>query len=370
VRVLHVVTDLKIGGAETMLCKLVDELSRQGSTQSDVISLRGDEPLGVRLRAAGARVHAVGMRGPLDGMRAAARLRERMRDIKPDVVQGWLYHGNLAALLSPSDAPVLWNVRSTVVREFDSMSGRAGFALSRMLSGKPWCVVYNAEEARADHERAGFRPCRARVLPNGFETDRMRPDAEARAAVRSELGVPEAAPVVGIAARAHPQKDYPSFLRAAAHVRRQLPDVHFVAVGRGVESDAALAQLSRDLGIAPVTRLVGERRDMHRVFAAFDVGVLSSTMEGFPNVVGEAMACGVPCVVTDVGAAASIVGDTGRVVPPRDPEALAKGILQVLEMDGSARKKLGELARLRIEHQFSMPEIARRYRALYEEAVA
>jgi glycosyltransferase involved in cell wall biosynthesis len=204
------------------------------------------------------------------------------------------------------------------------------------------------------------------VIPNGFDLDEFRPDASARREIRAELGI-EDAMLVGLVGRFDPHKDLRSFVSMAGTLTSSRDDVRFLGCGAGISEDnEVLMGWIRDGGLEKRFHLLGPRSDMPRVMAALDVLVSSSVSEGFPNVVGEAMAAGVPCVVTDVGDSALIVGDSGRVVPPGDHEALARECLDLLE-DGASRRRLGGAARTRIAERFSLPEIASRYETLYEE---
>jgi glycosyltransferase involved in cell wall biosynthesis len=220
------------------------------------------------------------------------------------------------------------------------------------------------------HERLGYTPATWSVIPNGFDVETFRPRDAARPEIRRELGVESSAPLVGLLARFHPMKDHPTFLQAAAKVASTCPDVRFVAAGRGVDSSPALADLVARLGLRDRVFLLPERRDAPRFLASLDVAVSASYSEAFPNVVGEAMASGVPCVVTDVGDARLLVGETGSVVPPRDPLALADELKRLLNLDLASRQSLGLRSRRRIVDEFSLPRAAEKYQQLYEDLTA
>jgi glycosyltransferase involved in cell wall biosynthesis len=205
------------------------------------------------------------------------------------------------------------------------------------------------------------------VIRYGFDPGAFRPDAAAGRALRRQLAVPEEAPVVGIAGRFDVFKDYPTFFAAAAALRRRLPGAFFLACGEGVtESNAELLALVREPGLRERCRLLGRFSEMPKFYAALDVATLTSVSEGFPNVVGEAMACGRPCVVTDVGDCADMVGETGLAVPARRPEALAEGWEKLLSLPAPERARLGAAARARVETEFSLPRMAGLYGRLYE----
>jgi len=236
----------------------------------------------------------------------------------------------------------------------------------------PDVVVANSEAGRVEHVARAYRTPRWEVIPNGFDLERLGPDPAARVEVRRELGVAADAPLIGHVGRLDPMKDHAGLLRAVALVRADVPAACCVLAGAGV--DAASATLGRQvdqLGLRGFARLVGERTDIARLLAALDVLVSSSAYgEGFSNVIGEAMACGVPCVVTDVGDSAAIVGSTGLVVPPGDPASLAAAVRRVLAMTPGERLELGRAARERVRERFSLPAVAGRYEALYRELAA
>ena len=234
------------------------------------------------------------------------------------------------------------------------------------FSGCPAVVLVNSEAGRLRHHALGYRPKRWQVIANGFDVGHYHPDPATGRQVRAELGVPDDALVVGLIARFDPMKDHAGFLDAAGRVARRHPRVRFVLAGRQVcpENPAFAAAVAGSL--AGRVSLLGERGDIARLMAAFDICCLSSAFgEGFPNVIGEAMACGVPCVATDVGDAGRIIGDTGRVVPPGNPAALAEALDDILELSPEARGQLGALARQRIVDEFSIDGIALQYVDVY-----
>jgi glycosyltransferase involved in cell wall biosynthesis len=207
------------------------------------------------------------------------------------------------------------------------------------------------------------------VIPNGLDMSVFRPDSVSRVSVRNELKIPDHALIIGMVGRFHPQKDHRNLIQAGGLLGRYGMDVHFLLCGDGMTWDnARLASLFQGLNIRERCHLLGPRNDMPRLTAAFDIACLSSSFgEGFPNVIGEAMSCEVPCIVTDVGDSALIVGQTGRVVPPRNPQALSDGLRELVELGQEGRSRLGVAARKRIKEYFALPEIVTRYQNLYQE---
>ena len=221
------------------------------------------------------------------------------------------------------------------------------------------------------HTALGYAEDKMVVIPNGFDLAAFKPDSKARVAVREELGIYQEALLIGLVGRFDPQKDHRNFVAAAARLRTDYTQVHFLLCGDGVNwNNAELTGWIGEAGLRQQFHLLGRREDMPRLTAALDISSTSSSYgEGFPNVIGEAMACGVACAITDVGDSAFIVGETGLVVPPRDPEALAHAWKKLIEMGPEGRQKLGETARKRILENFSLPDIVARYEALYKEVV-
>jgi len=217
----------------------------------------------------------------------------------------------------------------------------------------------------------GYNPRRWEVIPNGFEIERYKPDIEARSRFRLSLGLNESTPIIGMIARYDPMKDHANLFAAARKLNDVLPDVCFVLVGKGMdEGNNDIKEMIQKNGLGGRRIFHGERVDAPDIFPAFDINTLSSSFgESFPNVLGEAMACGVPCVSTNVGDSAYIIGDTGKVVPSRNSEALAQAWFELLSIAPEQRSELGLKARKRIKRKFSISNVAQRYERLYLELV-
>jgi glycosyltransferase involved in cell wall biosynthesis len=198
------------------------------------------------------------------------------------------------------------------------------------------------------------------VVVNGFDVARFRPDPALGAAQREAWSIPAGVPLIGIVGRLHPVKDHPTFLRAAARLSGTCPSAWFVCVGEGPEPHrAALGELADGLGIGDRVKFPGASQGMPAVYNALSYLVLSSTDEGFPNVLGEAMACGVPCVTTRVGDAESLVGPWGVVVAPGDDAAIAEALEALLAEPAPAQAARAEASRARICATFSVDALAR-----------
>lgn len=371
IHLLHIITGLELGGAERMLAALVRVMAEDGF-DATILSLLGEGALTESLRADGFAVHHLQMqRGP-SLPAVLGRMTLLIRAEAPDLVQTWMYHadlfGGIAARFA-GQAPVVWGLHNTNLdRKYTKRSTRWVVRACAALShGVPKKIVSCSDSGLELHARLGYAAGKLVSIPNGFDTEALQPSPTDRREVRAELGLPADAVLVGQVARFDPQKDHQTVVRAAGRLARVRADVHVVLVGKGCDpSNAQLAAWIADSGAAARFHLLGLRHDTSRLLAACDVAVLSSAYgEAFPLVLGEAMACGVPCVATDVGDAARIIGDTGRSVSPGDPAALADALLAVLTLSASARASLGEAARARIVGEFSLPAVAARYAALY-----
>jgi len=371
-RVTHVITGLGQGGAESVLFRLATYPGQR--VRHTVVSLTDEGVYGARLRAAGVTVHALGMprgRPTLDGFLALRRLLARD---KPDAVQTWMYHadliGGLAARLAGVRA-LAWGIRNSGAHlQRSSRSARLVLKLCAWLSGRlPATIVCAARDAAARHQQYGYRADRLVVIANGYDLSRYQPDTEAGQRMRQLWQVAPHTPLIGCVARWDPLKDHANLLAAVAALARDGRDrgLQCVLVGRGMSpGNAELAALIDRHGLRGRILLAGPSDEVPAVMNALDLHVLSSCAEGFPNVVAEAMACGTPCVVTDVGDAAHIVGATGPVVPPEQPEALAQGIAAALD-DVAARGRMavGAPGRERVLAEFDLAHMVAAYDAVW-----
>jgi glycosyltransferase involved in cell wall biosynthesis len=357
-----------------MLCKLLAASDRT-RYPAHVVSLTEDGPVGERLRALGVGTTQLGMSRGLPSPAAVVRLAWLLRRLDAVIVQTWMYHADLVGGLAARLAGIrgiVWGIRTSTLdprstRRATLWTRRACAALSRSV---PATIVSCSQVAARHHRDLGYAADRLRVIPNGFETDRFRPDLDSRARVRAELGVQEETFVIGMAARHDPQKDHPTLLRAFARARASAP-MHLVLCGADVTADnPAFAAPIAELGLGGEVSLLGPRDDVERVVAGWDAAALSSRYgEGFPNVLGEAMSAGIPCIATDVGDARELVGNTGIVVPAEDPAALCGAMVQLAHEGTDARAVRSAAARARIVREFSIEAIARRFEDLYDDVV-
>lgn len=370
-KILHVITGLTTGGAERSLLSLLSGgLARR--FDCSVLSLGDKGTLGPAIEALGVPVHGLGMRAGLPSPSALLHLRRIVRTIQPDLIQGWMYHGNLAALVASvllgTRPPLSFNIRQGLISlATEKPLTRQVIRANAALSHRAGALIYNSTVAATQHEGFGFTPHRRVIIPNGFDVAQFGPGLNDRVAVRTELGLGPDALVIGHVARFHPMKDHANFLRAAVSVARQVPHAQFLLVGREVTVDNVHLRPLVPPDLLPRFRFIGERPDVHRLMRALDVVCSSSWSEAFPNVLGEAMASAVPCVTTDVGDSAAIVGNTGLVVPPSDSAALAEALTTLLHEPPETRAARGQASRARITAQYSLAATVQRYATLYEE---
>lgn len=371
-KVVHIITGLGQGGAETMLEKLVVAArSANPEITHEVISLGAVGDIGQRLADAGVQVRALGLVRSAGLFWALLRLVRWLRATGPSpVVQTWMYHadliGGLAARLA-GHPDIVWNIRQTGLELRDigrSTRGvvRACAWLSRRLPSR---IVCNASAAIAAHAAQGYDVSRFEVIPNGFDVRRWSRRAQAGGLLRSAWGIRDDEVAVGLVARYDAQKDFGNFVAMAAIVAAELPSARFVLVGRGIRESQELANAVACSGLSKRFVLEGQRADIPEVMSALDVFCLSSRAEGFPNVLGEAMACETPSVSTDAGDARRIVGDDLLIAPVERSDALAACVLRVLRRTPVERRQLGAQQRRRIESEFDIERIWQRYRELY-----
>lgn len=378
-RLVHVINCLSVGGAERMLVRLAKATDRAAFETHVVTLLDWDrrETLAPELERAGFAVHRCGLDPRRPGPRALLRLRSLLREIRPDVVQSWLYHANAAATLARCNLDPMpglaWNIRQSVADLRDEPRGmRTAIRLNAWLSRRPDVIVNNSARSAADHRALGFRPRREEIVPNGIDMGAFAPapgaGTVARDAARRLLGITDDATVVAAAGRSHPMKDHPGLIDAFGRIAGRRADALLLIAGRDVDdtNEPLLAAIAT-AGLSARVRLLGERLDLPRLYPAFDCFVSSSARgEGFPNVIAEAMASGVPVVATDVGDTSELVGGAGTIVPPGDPMALAAAIETTLGLDPAARLAGIDAARDRIARRYDIGAIARRYEAIWK----
>ncbi|HLS51039.1 MAG TPA: glycosyltransferase, partial [Burkholderiaceae bacterium] len=370
--VVHIISGLGQGGAETALYRLSSTPSSE--FRHTVISMSSAGEFSERFRQAGVPLYTLGMPWGRLTITGLWRLHRLLKSQQPDVVQTWMYYadliGGVMARLAGIKA-VSWGLRNS--GQYLHLSSRVArlmaWCCARVSPWVPAQIVSCSEAAAVRHVQWGYSADKMRVIANGYDLDLWRPDAQSRQRVRRELGIDEHTPLIGTVSRWNPQKDHANLLQALTLVKTHWPQLRCALVGLGLEADnQALAEQITQFGLQENVLLLGQRSDVPALMNALDLHVLPSRAEAFPNVVAEAMACGVTCVATDVGDAAAIVASYGWLVPPQNPQALAQAIEQALDQLGStALKQRVEGGRQHIQQTFSLSAMSAAYQRLWRK---
>lgn len=369
-KIVHCITGLTGDGAQGMLLRLVTALASCG-VENRVVSLEARQPMASQFEKVGVPVYSLGVDSIPSGCRALATLCKVLGAESPDLLQGWMYHGNatlyLARKLMRGRAPLVWNIR----RGLDDIGDRSWkirgmIRINQKFSRVPERIVYCTEQSMVQHEALGFARGKGVVIGNGFDTGRYQPRYDQRTMLLSRLGLSVDALVIGHVGRYDIAKGHVHLLEAFSRVRSHYPRAWLVCAGRGVdEENEDLAALVRRLELSSCTRFLGEYYPVEALYPAFDIMCSSSIAEGFPNVVAEAMASGIPCVVTDTGASRVLVEDIGLVVEARSSLALGNALCELCSKSPDERRALGVLGRERIRARYSMRAVSQQYRDLY-----
>ncbi|MER9652396.1 glycosyltransferase [Mesorhizobium sp. M0152] len=372
IKVLHIITGLQNGGAEAALFRLC---TAERSHSHFVVSLSGEGKYGPLLREAGISLVCLSMPKGRLSLKGLATLRRIFATYRPDVVQCWMYHANLVGGVLArlfGIKPILWGMHSSGLDPRAApFATRAVDRICASISGAvPARIVSCSEQASQRHVRAGYSSSKWTIIPNGYDLAVFEPDGKARARLRQGWSIEADRFIIGNVARWHPDKDHKNLVAAlsALSARTRLP-FQCILVGPGITAEnAELVGLLDHHGVRDKVMLLGPRDDIADLMNAFDIHVLASSSEAFPNVIAEAMACGTPCVATDVGDVGLLVGNVGFVVPERDPEALSRSMeIMALEMRDSASWTIRRQAsRDRIASRFSLERMAKSYGALWE----
>lgn len=373
--IVHIITGLGTGGAERALYNLLSG-DHGKKYRNVVVSLTGSGVYGLPIEALGVQVHCLDLKFDFKVVRSILKFRTIIRDVQPDLIQGWMYHGNLFAIfarfLLSSPVIVAWNVRHSLYSlSAEKFLTRLVIQINRLFSRYVEIIFYNSGVSREQHEDFGFHSARAITNPNGFDTTILVPCSVKRANSRVALCISDDQILLGHVARYHPMKDHDGFISAVVPLLDEFPTLKVVLVGRNVEEN--VGHLIDKLADHLRGRFVftGERSDVYDLMQACDLFCLSSAWgEGFPNVLGEAMSLAIPCVTTDVADSSSIVGSAGLVVPPRDAMALSSALASFIKLSPSDRQGIGKRSRDRILEKYSQKFTDDTYESAYAKALS
>jgi glycosyltransferase involved in cell wall biosynthesis len=367
--IIELITDLNVGGAEKMFYDFLVHFDR---TQFDLIVIAlVSGNLKEKIESLGIPVYVFDMKRGRANIFAFFHLFRRIRTIRPHLIHGWMYHANIVAVLasifSHGRVPCIWSIHGSITSiKSENKITAAIIKFGGYLSNYPKLIHFVSVVSAKQHYEIGYRNSKTVVVPNGFDTDIFRRRNSTFNALRDELNINSEAVLVGLIGRFHHVKDHGNFLESASLLLKKRNNVHFILVGRDIDKrNRFIGERINRLNLTNYVHLLGEREDIPMITSSLDIACSASYSEAFSMAIGEAMSCEVSCVVTDVGDSKAIVGDTGMVVPPRDPEAFANALMELIDLGPEGRVKLGDDARKRIIENFSIHSIVDKFKELY-----
>jgi len=371
-KVMHIITSLETGGAQSILIQLIKQLKLNGFDQSVISMKPGGEQASI-VSGLGIPVHeALFSFGNL--IRSGIQCERIISDFQPDIIQSWLYHADFLTILLRNQAqtPVVWGLHHSYEnnnRNLLKFSTKIIAHWNAMFSRSvPQRIICCSKSAMESHIGIGYAKSKMVFIPNGIEGEQFRPNLEARDELRFELGLSPDTPLIGYIARYHPQKDHGTFFRAAALLIDEKPETHFLLAGNNVvPENPDFRQYLNSQGVPSHFHLLGRRSDIPGITAGLDIATLSSSGgEAFPLTILEAMACGIPSVATNVGDIKEVIGLSGVVVPPQNPKMLSEGWVEILNKGSEGRAVLGKIARERVEKYYTDEVMAGHYIDVYK----
>lgn len=367
-KIVHIIVDLNIGGAETMLFKLLKNVNRS-LYDIEVISMMDEGVFGPKIRELGIPVHTLEMKKGFINPFSIRKARFLVKDAH--IIQTWMYHADLLGFIiknRPSKQKLIWGIRHSNLDKNKNKKTLLMIAkLNSFLSKRTDSIISCSENAVKIHKEFGYNSDNMITIPNGFELDKFYKQQDAKKSLTSELDLPVNKPLIVHIGRWSPQKDYPNLIKSIKLIQQKNMEVNFLLCGMGIDkTNKELINLLKENKVEKNIMLIGRREDIPRILSAGDGLVSSSLGEGFSNVIGEAMACETPCIVTDIGDSAYIVGQSGIVVPPQNSELLSKAVLDFLNKTKEEKEEMGKKARERVIEEFEITKVARKFEEQYE----
>ena len=372
-KILHITTGLGDGGSEGVLYRLIE---KDKANRHVVVSLIGEGKYGEDLRCIGVEVYSLGFSKDISVFFKIIKLISIIRKEKPSVTQTWMYHsdfiGGIAAKIAGCPK-VFWNIRhSSLDRSVTKLTTRiiatCNAILSYVIPDKVICCAFSAKEA---HLRLGYAQKKMIVINNGYDIERIRGESTCYPLKNIISSSEYSKTLIGMVARSNPQKDHQNIITATSIVLEKNTDIHLILIGSGISRDKVIDEKINKLKLESKVTLLESRDDIPDIMAEIDIHVLCSLTEGFPNAVAEAMLSKTPCVVTNVGESAAIVGSTGWVVEPKNSVALAKALLTAIEekeTSSTAWSLRKDACRNKIEANFNLNLMVARYNQVWNNS--
>lgn len=353
-----------------MLYKMLSKLKTISSDEHMIIGLRKENKLRQEFRQVGVQVKTLGFNKNLLSIKKFFELRNILKDLEPDILHGWMYHSNmLANLTAPEGAEIIWSTHHSLdhlhkEKKLTRFLIKLGPYFEKGISKHIYC----SNTSNMQHQEFGYSSKCSQVIPNGIDINEFYPDKEKGAKFRKKCEIEYGKIIFGQAARFHPLKNQELLITVFSELHKKHPDAYLLLAGTGVNpKNEKLKNLIGNLGIENNVLLIGECNDMPGLLNAIDFYCSSSLSEAFPMVLGEAMACGTPCIATDVGDSSFIIGDNGWVVDIQDNKSFVQGMAEMICLEDDEYDELGKAARDRIKQKFSLESIAKEYNNLYRD---
>lgn len=372
-KIYHIIIGLNIGGAESMLKKLIQSQLKNPNYKHSIVSLTKIGSIGIELQEQGVKVQALGMKNVFSLFPTLINLTRILKSEKPDIVQTWMYHADLIGGLAAKIAGIkciLWGIRATKINIGNNRSTlyvqKLCAILSRYVPSKIICV---AEASKKSHVLIGYDERKMLVINNGFDIEHFSSSGKSKKQIRKELDVHDRF-VVGSVGRLNLDKNHYLLLSVAEKIVKKIPNATFLLVGRGVDdANSEFYKTIEKKKLLNHFRLIGEVEDIVKYYQSMDVFCLHSDTEGFPNVLGEAMASGLPCVATDAGDAKVLLDDDSMVVDCGDADGIAERIVMLEQLPMAERERIGNANTEKIKKNYSIDQISKKFEKLYEQSM-
>jgi glycosyltransferase involved in cell wall biosynthesis len=373
-KVMHLVTSLDTGGAEIMLSKLVTNMD-ESKCKSVVVSMLDKGTIGSRIEELGIQVYTLNMKRGIPNISSILKLCRIIRETRPDIMQTWLYHADLLGLIAARLCKInslIWNIRCSYM-DLSKYSIITKFVLKLLVffSNQPDAIIINSVAGERLHINMGYKPRRWVEIFNGFEIEKYKvKTAEEKDSIRKRLGLEDEVLIAGMVARYDPMKGHELLLDAMDRVINieKINNMRILLIGKNINwKNPDLAKKISLYKLEDKVILLEERNDIAELLPVLDMYISPSVGEGFPNIVGEAMCCGIPCIVTDVGDSARLINGFGTVVRPNDAELLKKAIIQMIDIGDSKRNEIGLNGRRHIIENYDIIKITKQYEDLYSK---